>query len=181
MKDIVGLPLPFSEAGSIAAQPSARSKVALGHEIRPARREDKQRLAELSGQLGYPATAAAVEARLNDIQSRRDHLLLVAVHDEEVVGWVHAYVAITVESERMAELAGLVVDERCRSLGIGADLLRAIERWATAQGCVFMSVRSNILRSARTHAFYEVRGYERVKSQHVFRKPLTDTAKMVSK
>jgi len=68
-------------------------------------------------------------------------------------------------------LNGLVVDDKRRSLGAGAMLLAAAERWAKSQGCKSVSVRSNVIRG-RAHAFYERHGYEHYKTQKAFRKIL---------
>ena len=66
---------------------------------------------------------------------------------------------------------GLVVDEKRRSAGAGAKLLRAAERWAKSKGCKNMSVRSNVIRE-RAHAFYLRNGYQHYKIQKAFRKKL---------
>jgi hypothetical protein len=51
-------------------------------------------------------------------------------------------------------------------------LLAAEDQWAFARGLGEVSVRSAVSR-AESHPFYEQLGYERVKSQHVYRKRLT--------
>ena len=47
-----------------------------------------------------------------------------------------------------------------------------IRRWASERGLREIAVRSNVVR-AESHPFYEGRGYARVKTQHVYLKPLT--------
>jgi GNAT superfamily N-acetyltransferase len=64
-----------------------------------------------------------------------------------------------------------VVDQTKRSLGTGAKLLEAAERWAVGKGCKSMSVRSNVTRE-RAHGFYLRHGYEHFKTQKAFRKSL---------
>ena len=140
--------------------------------IRRARRSDATRIAELSGQLGYPATAAQIVQRLRGLKPALKHAVFVAdLPDSGVIGWLHVTVAHLVDSEIRAEVNGLVVAEGQRSLGAGARLLEAAEEWARKRGCKSMSVRSNVIRE-RAHKFYERQGYEHFKTQKAFRKAL---------
>ena len=140
--------------------------------IRRAKSADAQRIAELAGQLGYPATAAQMRERLRGIKPASQHAVLVAeTAEDEVIGWVHVSRQPLLEVEIRAEVNGLVVDERVRSAGAGAWLLAAAEEWARRRGCKGMSVRSNVIRE-RAHKFYERNGYEHYKTQKSFRKPL---------
>lgn len=143
-----------------------------GTSVRRARGADAARIAELSGQLGYPATTRQMAERLKRAMRNRDNACLVAcAQPAEVVGWIHVSITPLLEVERRAEVNGLVVDERARSRGTGAALLAAAENWARRQGCRGMSVRSNVLRE-RAHAFYLRQGYEHYKTQKAFRKKL---------
>ena len=140
--------------------------------IRRARSADAPRLAELSGQLGYPASEAEVRQRLRGIRAASQHAVLVAESPEEgVVGWLHISRQPLLEVEIRAEVNGLIVAEQYRSLGAGAQLITAGEAWARRHGCKSMSVRSNVVRE-RAHKFYERCGFEHYKTQKSFRKPL---------
>ncbi len=140
--------------------------------IRRARSADAQRIAELSGQLGYPATAAQMRQRLHGIKPASQHAVLVAETAKDgVIGWLHVSRQPLLEVEIRAEVNGLVVAEGQRSAGAGARLLAAAEEWARKHGCKGMSVRSNVIRE-RAHEFYERNGYEHYKTQKSFRKPL---------
>src|ERR1700719_2821780 len=140
--------------------------------IRRARISDAPQLAELSGQLGYPTTAAEITKRMRKLKPASQNALFVAESPGSgVVGWAHVSVTHLVEVGTRAELNGLVVGEGQRSLGAGARLLEAAEEWARKQGCPSMSVRSNVIRE-RAHKFYERQGYEHYKTQKAFRKPL---------
>jgi len=140
--------------------------------IRRAQRSDVARIAELSGQLGYPATAAQIAQRLRGLRPAAQHAVFVAdLPGSGVVGWIHVTVAHLVDSDTRAEVNGLVVAEGRRSMGAGARLLEAAEEWSRKRGCRSMSVRSNVLRE-RAHKFYERQGYEHHKSQKAFRKSL---------
>ncbi len=140
--------------------------------IRRAKSADAPRIAVLSGQLGYPATAAEMRKRLRGIKPASQHAVFVADSAKDgVIGWVHVSREPLLEVEIRAEVNGLVVAEGQRSLGAGAKLLAAAEEWARKHGCKSMSVRSNIIRE-RAHQFYERHGYEHYKTQKSFRKPL---------
>ena len=140
--------------------------------IRRARQADAARIAELSGQLGYPATARAMAWRLKLALREKDGACFVAeAKVDGVVGWVHVSVTPLLEVEKRAEVNGLVVDEKVRSQGAGWRLMQAAEEWARKKRCKGMSVRSNVLRE-RAHGFYERRGYEHYKTQKAFRKEL---------
>ena len=139
--------------------------------IRRARSSDAARLAELSGQLGYPATSNEIALRMKRMRPAELHAVIVAESQELVVGWLHISVTPLLEVPLRAEVNGLVVDENMRSLGAGAKLLAAAERWAAARGCKSMSVRSNVVRT-RAHAFYLRNGYQHYKTQKAFQKVL---------
>jgi len=143
-----------------------------GIKIRSAKRSDAARIAELSGQLGYPATAAEITQRLRSIKPSSHHAVLVAESPEhKVIGWLHVSVSPLLEVPLRAEVNGLVVDDDERSRGTGGLLLRAAEQWARSRGCKNMSVRSNVIRE-RAHEFYLRHGYEHYKTQKAFRKSL---------
>jgi GNAT superfamily N-acetyltransferase len=140
--------------------------------IRSPKVSDAPRLAQLSGQLGYPASEADLARRLTYLLSRPEHhLLLVETAPGRVVGWIHAAEQWVLESEPACEILGLVVDQSHRGQGVGRTLVAAVESWATARGLPAIKVRSNVAR-AESHQFYQRLGYTPVKSQHVYRKSL---------
>src|ERR1700736_5258231 len=142
--------------------------------IRKARRSDVERIAELSGELGYPASTAQVAARLRQLKPASKHAVFVAESPDAatgLVGWLHVSVSHLLESDIRAEVNGLIVAEGQRSAGAGAKLLEAAEQWARRHGCRGMNVRSNVIRE-RAHKFYERHGYEHYKTQKAFRKAL---------
>jgi len=143
-----------------------------GIKIRRAKSSDAAPIAQLSGQLGYPATAAEIARRLRKIKAASHHAVLVAESaDRKVIGWLHVSVSPLLEVELRAEVNGLVVDDDERSRGTGALLLHAAEQWARSRECKNMSVRSNVIRE-RAHQFYLRHGYEHYKTQKAFRKSL---------
>lgn len=142
-----------------------------GVRIRRARTSDAKRMAELSGELGYPVSAAEMKKRIAGLRPAVMHSPLVAEVNGEVIGWTHVSVTPLLEVERRAEINGLIVADGQRSLGAGAKLLAAAEDWAKKMRCLSMSVRSNVIRD-RAHGFYERNGYEHYKTQKAFRKKL---------
>ena len=140
--------------------------------IRPMKPADAPLVAELTTQLGYPATAEETGERLAALTARpEEHAVLVAEDDGSALGWVHVRLLTSLESGRKADIGGLVVDDDHRGAGIGAELLAAGEAWARERGVTTMVVRSRIVRE-RAHRFYEREGYALVKTSHVFEKPL---------
>jgi GNAT superfamily N-acetyltransferase len=154
--------------GGRGAEEMVRARDAL--RIRRVRAGDAERVAELSGQLGYPAGVKEMKRRLRDVLKDKDAACFVAeVAGGGVIGWIHVSVTPLLEVERRAEVNGLVVDERARSRGAGALLLAAGEKWAKGKRCKGMSVRSNVIRE-RAHGFYVRAGYEIYKTQRAMRK-----------
>lgn len=139
--------------------------------IRPARAADAGALAELAGQLGYPSTPGQVRERLAAIERGGQHAVFVAERGQSVVGWVHVFALLTVESDARAEIGGLVVDVAARGYGVGRALMQQAEEWARARGLPAVSLRSNIIRK-QAHAFYEALGYTLLKTQHAFGKKI---------
>lgn len=140
--------------------------------IRAARTYDAPAIAELCGQLGYPATRQQIATRLAGVESEPLSRVLVAEsHEGKVVGWLHVAARAQLTEDACAEILGLVVDESTRGGGIGFALVNAAEAWARSSGCVHIRVRSRSERE-RAHRFYERAGYARNKVQQVLRKPL---------
>jgi GNAT superfamily N-acetyltransferase len=140
--------------------------------IRRATIADAARLADLSGQLGYPIARGELERTLARLLARDDQVVYVAeVAGTGAVAWIHGVEEELLESGRRCEIYGLVVDRDSRRRGVGRRLLDALERWAAARGLPEITVRSAVSR-AESHPFYDRAGYDRVKTQHVYRKRL---------
>src|SRR5580704_15339435 len=99
-----------------------------GLKIRRAKTTDAAQLAVLAGQLGYPATAEQMRARLRKIHPASQNAVFVADSAKDgVIGWLHVSREALLECDVRAEVNGLVVAEGQRSLGAGAQLLAAAE------------------------------------------------------
>jgi GNAT superfamily N-acetyltransferase len=162
----------FLRLGKLIGAGFVNPRAALSLLVREARLSDAPQLAPLCRQLGYPSTVNEVETRLKQIQGQPDHMVFVAQQtDGTLAGFLDVFVMRTVESNARAEVGGLVVDEACRSLGIGRLLMERAEDWARRQGCKEIGLRSNVIRK-RAHTFYENIGYKVIKTQKSFRKTL---------
>lgn len=139
--------------------------------IRIATPADAEGIAQLSGQLGYPSTAEETIQRLRAVSRYSEHAVFVAEANGRLAGWLHVFARPSLTTEPSAEVAGLVVDEHCRSHGMGQALIGEAERWAVEQGYRMVTLRSNVKR-LRAHAFYERLGYEAIKTSKSFRKIL---------
>jgi len=140
--------------------------------VRPAGPEDFARMAELAGELGYPAKPEEIARRIEGMKGSSEHAAFVAqLSGGEIAGWIGVFVYRAVEIDARAEVSALVVDARFRSQQVGLQLLERAEQWAREKGCHATGLRSNVIRD-RAHAFYERNGYKHHKTQKSFRKNL---------
>ena len=140
--------------------------------LRPAEARDAAEMARLSDELGYPSTKEMILQRFSRIESDPDHAVFVAEKSAGcLAGWVHVYVGKLIESDRRAEIGGLVVDREARRAGIGRALMTRAQEWAVQNELKLVSLRCNSLRSDAPR-FYESIGYRNSKTQINFRKEL---------
>jgi GNAT superfamily N-acetyltransferase len=132
---------------------------------------DVSRLNDLTDQLGYHVAPESTGKYLATILEREDHIVFVAEIGGEIMGWVHAYIRPLLTSPINIELGGLVVDERCRSQGVGERLMDRVESWALENGVEEVFVRSRLDRE-RAHKFYQRIGYKTLKTSYTFHKKL---------
>jgi len=137
--------------------------------IREAHVKDGADIADLSGQLGYPATVSDMKRRIGEICEDENCMLFVAESNGCVVAWLLIHLYRLVSSDCLAQIAGLVVDETHRNQGIGARLMERAETWARAKACRGVILRSRTTRQG-AHNFYKRLGYACIKSQDVFLK-----------
>lgn len=130
---------------------------------------DADAVAQLSGQLGYPAAAFQITEKSETLTCRSDNGFFVAEQGGVVIGWVHVCGVHPLMSPSYAEVGGLVVNEDARRQGIGRALMAEAEAWAQRQSYPDLRLRSGLHR-AGAHAFYQSVGYELTKTSHLFRK-----------
>jgi GNAT superfamily N-acetyltransferase len=134
---------------------------------------DAGAIAELSGQLGYQASATEMVERIRGILSVREgHLAIVACRYDEVIGWIEAEVGRHLQSTPHVLITGLVVKEGMRSLGVGKRLCTEVEQWASRQGVSVVRVTSRSTREG-AHRFYLREGFTQTKTSLVFEKVLS--------
>jgi GNAT superfamily N-acetyltransferase len=122
--------------------------------VRNATRADAVPMARLLGELGYPADADAIPARLTAVESSGGCTFLVVAAEDRVVGLASvARLASLHVDAPVCYITALVAAHDARGQGVGRLLVSAAEQWARARGCVRLSVTSAEHR-ADAHAFY---------------------------
>ena len=139
--------------------------------IRDATIADSGDIARLTTELDATANGKAAAGCLARVAGRPDYLVLVAVHEGKVVGWLQAHASEVLVSGFRVDIIGLVVAEGARRSGIGRALVERAEQWAAGLGAEAIVVRSNTKR-VESHRFYPALGYTQVKTQAVYRKQL---------
>jgi GNAT superfamily N-acetyltransferase len=141
--------------------------------IRPVKADDAAAVAELCGQLGYPATKEEIEERIAHLRTCAEtQVALVACIDLQVAGWIEAVVERHLQSPPFALITGLVVRDGMRGLGVGKRLCEEIERWSQGKGLCVVRVTSRSTREA-AHRFYLRDGFRLIKTSAVFEKILS--------
>lgn len=137
--------------------------------LRPIERRDAAAIAALAAELGYETDEEDVVAAIPIV--KREGAAFLAMVDDQPVGWIHVYRTTVLQTRPFAEIAGLVVTEAVRAAGVGAVLVGAAEKWATAGGLDEVRVRSRSTR-AEAHRFYERLGYGVEKTSLTFHRRL---------
>ena len=128
--------------------------------IRSPKTSDADAIVPLLAELGYPTTSEEVVSRLDRLAKAESCLVLVAEKDNEVVGLITCHMFASIHStEPVAWLTTLVVHDETQGIGIGRELVTAVEKWARENGAVRISLTSGNHRHG-AHKFYERCGYE---------------------
>jgi N-acetylglutamate synthase-like GNAT family acetyltransferase len=135
--------------------------------VRAADIKDSEYITKLSNQLGYETTNEKIQKRLADISNNDDNCIFVIVDNENIIGWIHGFHSLRVESDSFIEIGGLVVDENYRRKGLGKMLIKKIIEWSHFKKSNKIKVRCNTLRK-ETHAFYNNIGFIEIKEQKIF-------------
>lgn len=136
-------------------------------QIRSVKSEDALSIARLSDQLGYRSNPKSITNRIERILKDSNHTVFVAVLNQQIVGWIHGFYVLKIESEPFMEIGGLIVDDQFRKMGIGKKLVQQIVIWSSNNGISKLRVRCNIIR-LESHKFYETIGFKLNKEQKVF-------------
>jgi GNAT superfamily N-acetyltransferase len=135
--------------------------------IRTAALKDAELISELCNQLGYEATPDQVVKRLTHLLNHSDYCVFVVSANETIIGWIHGFYSLRVESDPFVEIGGMVIDEKYRNKGVGRLLIKKVTEWAHLKECNHIRVRCNIFRK-ETHQFYHAMGFYEMKEQKVF-------------
>jgi GNAT superfamily N-acetyltransferase len=129
--------------------------------IRAASLADAPALATLLGELGYPARADQVRARMTRLLGGgASDEVFVASRDDDAIGMlsVHRFEALH-DNAPVALITALVVAEKARGSGVGRQLVGRAVDTARRWGCTRLLVTTHV-RRAGAHAFYERIGFE---------------------
>lgn len=141
--------------------------------IRPMQPDDAPAVNDLSAELGYPLSISETEVCIDAVLTAEGNCAFVAIIDEKIVGWIHAFKTVRVETLPFAEIAGLVVSDTHRGKGIGKKLVQRIEAWCSEIAIADLRLRCNTKRK-ESHKFYRVLGFNETKEQKVFQKKVVD-------
>lgn len=136
-------------------------------QIKPLSLSHSKAVQRLSEQLGYSLSLHQIGENAKEVIASKDHIAFVAIDNEKVVGWIHAFKAMFIESRPFIEIGGLVVDEDYRGKGIGKKLINEIKQWSIEKNILSLRVRSQIKRKG-AHEFYQNAGFKEIKEQKVF-------------
>jgi GNAT superfamily N-acetyltransferase len=136
-------------------------------EIEPLTLDHALNVQRLSEQLGYPLSLHEIKNNISRVVATNDHAAFIAIMDEKIVGWVHAFKSLFLESKPFIEIGGLVVDETYRNKGIGKKLFERIKQWCVEKQISTLRVRSQLKRK-EAHQFYLNNGFTEIKEQKVF-------------
>jgi GNAT superfamily N-acetyltransferase len=127
--------------------------------IRAATLSDAKPIASLVTALGYPTNATDMKKRLQALLAEPTYNTLVAELDGVIVGMAGACLARFYEKNGLyARLVALVVSEASAGRGVGAALVRVVEKWAKGEGAAEIFLNSGVQREG-AHSFYQKLGY----------------------
>lgn len=127
--------------------------------IREARPDDCFALSALLAELGYSGTEHFIEARLAQLCTHQDEILLVAEHGTQVLGFLslHFIPQLALAGD-FARISYFCIAEGERSKGSGQQLLTHAEQLARQRGCDRMEVHCHASR-LKANQFYAREGY----------------------
>ena len=129
-------------------------------EIRAARAEDSDQLADLTASLEFPVDPAGIARRVVAL-GIAGIPQLVAAEDDRVLGVCGLHLMTTIHRDfPMGRITFLAVRADSRGRGIGRQLVEAAETLLRSKGCEYLEVTSNV-RLEQAHLFYERMGFQR--------------------
>ncbi|RYZ40521.1 MAG: GNAT family N-acetyltransferase [Sphingobacteriales bacterium] len=135
--------------------------------IQEALPEHAPAMASLSRQMGYETSDEIMQKRLNTLSTNGNDIAYVAIQDTEVIGWMHVYFTLRLETDPFYEIGGLIVDAEHRHRGVGKMLLGYARQWCGIRSCRSLKIRSNMVTSD-AQQFYLKAGFMLEEEQKVF-------------
>jgi len=127
--------------------------------IRDAAVEDAPSVAELLGDLGYPATIELVQEKIRKLGQRKHDRILVAEKSGIVVGVLSLHIMPLLHHKgNLCRISAFIVSSEYRRQYIGQRLLEMAEVYAKANKCFRIEITSNEKR-IDAHTFYTACGY----------------------
>lgn len=142
--------------------------------IRKIRPEDAPALVPIcSKELGRETTASYLRQRILELSGDTRYCLAVFEDDttHEVLGFLQAEGYNLLYGGNGWNVIALAVSEKAQHRGIGRQLLTSLEKMAEGQGCSFVRLNCNVIRTG-AHAFYQHMGYTCDKTQKRFIKSI---------
>lgn len=136
-------------------------------DIRGITEQDAEAVNALSIQLGYAMPVEQTRANVRSVLGTKGHNAFVALHENQIIGWIGVAEALQIESAPFCEIRGLIVDERYRGRGIGKLLIEKAKHWGKETGTKTLRLRTNTIRK-EAHLFYQRIGFKEIKEQKVF-------------
>ena len=135
--------------------------------IREVTVQDAEEITMLSHQLGYSIFQHQTLQNIKGLKQSNDYEVFVAVHEQQVIGWMGVSYHISLESLPLCEVHGLVVNEKHRGQGVGKMLIEEAKQWSREKGVSKLRLRCNIKRAGAI-SFYQKIGFIEAKQQKVF-------------
>lgn len=133
---------------------------------------DVSALANLVGQLGYPASFEDIKERLAWLKnSTQDFIFFAEDEKANLVGFIHLQISRNLHQPAFLQIVALVVDDKMRGKSVGRHLIEIAENYAKEQKVSLIWLRTGAHRD-RAHKFYESLGYIRKTTSYKYIKEL---------
>ncbi len=120
-------------------------------------------------EMGYDYPEEKTRIKLQALLKSDKDKIFVACVDEVVVGYIHANDYDVIYAPHMKNIMGIAVLSEFKRMGIGRELLTAVENWAENTGADGVRLASGSAR-VDAHQFYKNCGYTGDKTQVRFMK-----------
>jgi len=135
--------------------------------IRPVNDADAPAIKALSVQLGYQLSSEETIENIKEILSNKDQAAFVAYTDDTIIGWIHIFRTVRLESKSFIEIGGLIIDGNYRKQGVGKLLVNSAIEVAKEKHVRKLRARCN-KKQIEAHQFYRALGFTEFKEQKVF-------------